>query len=89
MEGGNYKMKVEEYILSELQKKYTFGDDINIENLNYVESGYVDSLGMIQFVVGLEDEFDIEFAEEELTDPSFRIVGELIKLIERKVKDNE
>lgn len=82
-------MKASEYIINVLQKKYSIGEEVNIETLNYVESGYVDSLGMIQFVVELEDEFGIEFSDEELTDPSFKIVGELIKLVERKVMDNE
>lgn len=78
-------MKVSDFVISRLQKKYTIDDSIDMETLNYVESGYVDSLGIIQFMVELEDEFGIEFTDEELADPAFKIVGELIKLVERKV----
>ncbi|MGG1312931.1 MULTISPECIES: acyl carrier protein [Cohnella] len=81
-------MNVSEFILAKLQKKYTIDKSVNIETLNYVESGYVDSLGIIQFVSEIEDEFGITFSDEELASPSFQIVGELIKLIERKRKEN-
>lgn len=82
-------MNIADFIIGKLQKKYSIGKDIDIETLNYVESGYVDSLGIIKFVYEIEDEFGIEFSDTELADPSFRIVGELIKLIERKVMNNE
>lgn len=82
------KMKnILDFILSALQKKYTIDESINIESLNYVESGYVDSLGIIQFVCEIEDEFGITFTDEEISSSSFHIVGELIKLIEKKIEE--
>ena len=53
--------------------------------LNYVESGYVDSMGLIQFIATIEDEFSIEFEDEELENPEIKVVGKLIELIERKM----
>ena len=46
----------------------------------------MDSLGLLQFIVELEAEFDIVFTEEELASPDFRKVGALIRLIEEKMK---
>ncbi|MGE5422985.1 MAG: acyl carrier protein [Ignavibacteriales bacterium] len=77
--------KVDEFILKYLQKKYTFPEDTDTYSLNYIEMGYIDSLGLVKFIVELEDEFDIEFDDEELESPSIKIVGELIKLVERKI----
>jgi acyl carrier protein len=54
--------------------------------LNYVESGYVDSLGFIQFIATIEDEFAIEFTSEEMANPELNVVGTLIELIESKIK---
>ncbi|MBH1942484.1 acyl carrier protein [Mobilitalea sibirica] len=82
-------MNVQDVILKLLQKKYTIDQNIDIESLNYVENGYVDSLGIIQFVVELEEEFGIEFTDKELSDPDFKIVGKLVKLIESKVMNHE
>jgi acyl carrier protein len=71
------------FILNYLQKEYTFPDD-DIDTINYVESGYIDSLAMLKFVVELEDKFGIEFSDGELSLPDFKIVGGLIKLVELK-----
>ncbi|MBE6024103.1 MAG: acyl carrier protein [Cellulosilyticum sp.] len=82
-------MTVREYVLNEIQKKYTIEDMQHIDELNYVESGYIDSLGIIQFIVGIEEEFGIEFSDEEIAKPEFRVVGKLIEIIEGKVRSNE
>ena len=82
-------MTARDFILKELQRKYTLGEEIDIETFNYLESGYIDSIGIIQFLVSLEEEYDIEFTDVEIADPSFKIVGQLIQLVERKVMENE
>jgi len=82
-------MNVAEYIVGALQKKHTIDKSVDLETLNYVEDGYVDSLGIIQFVSEIEAEFGIAFSDEELASPSFQIAGELIKLVERKLREKE
>ena len=82
-------MNVAEYIIGALQKKHTLDKTVDLDTLNYVEEGYVDSLGIIQFVSEIEAEFGITFSDEELASPSFQIAGELIKLVERKLKEKE
>lgn len=79
-------MNVSEFVLRALQKEYTIDKTIDLETFNYVENGYVDSLGIIQFVCEIEDEFGITFSDEELASSSFQIVGKLIRLIEGKIK---
>ncbi|WP_179218788.1 phosphopantetheine-binding protein [Saccharibacillus sp. O23] len=78
-------MKVSDYILKALQKEYSINSSTNLDEFNYVENGYVDSLGMIQFIVELEDEFNISFSDEEISSSEFQIVGSLIKMVERKI----
>ncbi len=77
--------KVREYVLDALQREYSFKEGADIDKINYVEEGYMDSLGLLRFIGELEDEFSIEFTDEELFSSSFRIVGELITMIEDKV----
>ncbi|MCR5514850.1 MAG: hypothetical protein K6F41_00190 [Lachnospira sp.] len=77
--------EVREFILDRLQKEYSFKEGTDIEKINYVEEGYMDSLGLIQFIGELEDEFDIEFSDEEMMEDSFRVVGSLIDLVTKKV----
>ena len=78
----NIKAFVVEYI----QREYTFPEGTDVMALNYVESGYVDSLGLIQFIATLEDEFGIEFTDEDMENPDLRIIGKLIEIIESKMK---
>ncbi len=81
-------MDIKDYVVGLIQKKYNIDESVNIDTLNYVEEGYIDSLGIIQFIAEIEDKFNIEFSDEEIMTNEFRIVGELIRLIERKVKNN-
>lgn len=73
------------FVLNKLQENYPFPKDMDEDSFNYVEEGYVTSLGMIQFVIELEEEFNIHFSEEELASEEFHIVGKLLRLIKQKI----
>lgn len=77
---------VKEYILELLQKNYDIQGDIDIDNLNFVEEGFISSLGIIQFIIDIEEKYNIRFTEEELASEQIRIVGSLVKLIEYKME---
>lgn len=79
-------MTVSDFILGTLQKKYDIDKSVDLDTFNYVESGYVDSIGIIQFVTEIEDHFGVTFSDEELASPSFQVTGQLIKLIESKLQ---
>ncbi len=80
---------VREFVLDYLQKEYSFPEGADADSINYIENGYADSIGLLKFVVELEEEFGIEFTDEELSSPGFKVTGELIKLVEKKAKLNE
>ena len=80
-------MEVEEYILDTLQREYSFKEGVDLDALDYVAEGYMDSLGLVQFIVELESEFNISFSDEELSSSDFKIVGKLIKMVERKMEN--
>ena len=81
--------RVREFILDRLQREYSFKDGTDIDQINFVDEGYMDSLGLLQFIGEMEDEFGIEFTDEELESGSFRIVGELIAMVEKKLEAAE
>lgn len=80
-------MNIKEFILNELQKNYAINDVENLEELNFVEEGYITSLGLIQFVVVIEEKYDIRFTEEEIMSTDFQVIGNLVELIKRKIAD--
>lgn len=53
-------------------------------DVNYVEEGLVDSLGLLQFILEIEDEFQIEFTEEEMLDVTIMNIQQLINTIQIK-----
>lgn len=81
--------RVREFILDRLQREYSFRDGTDVDEINFVDEGYMDSLGLLQFIGETEDEFGIEFTDEELESGSFRIVGELIAMVEKKLEAAE
>lgn len=76
---------VKEFVTEYIQREYTVPEDIDILTLNYIEAGYIDSMGYIQFISTIEDEFDIEFEVEDIENPDMRIVGKLIDFINSKI----
>jgi len=79
--------KVKEYIIDYLQREYTIETD-DIMSLNFVETGYVDSIGMLSFMLSIEDEFGVRFSDEEMGDPNMKVTGKLIELVSKKVDRN-
>ena len=78
--------EIKEFIVDYIQREYTLPADVDVMNLNYVEAGYIDSLGFVQFVALLEDEFGIVFTDEELESPDVKVVGKLAALVAHKQK---
>ena len=81
-------MEARDFILSVLQREYTFKPDADVDNIDFISEGYMNSVGIIQFVSELENEFNIEFSDEELSSSDFRVIGKLITLVERKAVNN-
>ena len=77
--------EIKDFVIDYLQREYTIEVE-DIMGLNFVETGYVDSFGMVTFILALEEEFGIEFSDDELTDPAFKVVGTLIETVEKKIQ---
>ena len=76
---------IKEFVTEYIQREYTVPEDRDIMTLNYIDEGYIDSMGYVQFIATIEDEFDIEFDVEDIENPDTKIVGKLIELIESKL----
>ena len=49
-------------------------------------SGVIDSLGLMQLISFIEEEFDVAIDDAEVTATNFRTVGDIQRLIEQKVQ---
>ena len=51
---------------------------------SFLEKGIIDSTGILEIVSFVEDEFEIEVADEELIPENFDSVDRLVEYVERK-----
>lgn len=74
-------------ILEFVEREYKLPDGIDPDTYDFVENGYVDSMGLVQFVAILEDDFDIEFTKDELLSDEFKTLGGLERIIREKIQN--
>lgn len=55
-------------------------------NVNYFESGWIDSLGVIEFILDIESHFHINFSAEHFQDRRFSIIKGLAEIIYELLK---
>lgn len=80
---------VRKTILKFVEREYRLPENIDYETFDIMENGYVDSMGLVQFVAILEDDFDIEFSADELLSSSFKTIGGLERIIKAKMAKQE
>ncbi len=56
----------------------------NIEN-NYFESGWIDSFEFMNLISDIEDEFEIEFSNDEFQNRDFATINGLIKILKGRM----
>lgn len=78
---------VKDFIVDYIQREYTIPEDTDFLNLNYVEEGYIDSMGLIQFIAVIEDEFNITFTDDDLASEDVKVVGKMVNLVTKKMED--
>lgn len=56
------------------------------KDLNLIDSGFLDSMGIVELLTEIEDRFDIEISLEEFAIEKFDTVNKIEKYIEEKLK---
>jgi acyl carrier protein len=79
---------IREFILNFIEKKAKLPKGVDIDTFNYIDSGYVDSIGIIGFMLEIESEFDIEISAEDMLSLEFRTVGGVVSIISKKLGHN-
>jgi acyl carrier protein len=77
---------VSSFVLKLIEKKAKLPESTDLNNLDYIETGYVDSIGIIKFIIDIEAEYDIEILDSDMESQEFRTVGGIISLIRRKIE---
>ena len=75
--------RIRDFISSELMfedSSANFSDDTPLL------AGVIDSLGLMQLISFIEEEFEVAIDDAEVTATNFRTVGDIQRLIEQKVQ---
>lgn len=70
------------FVLEKIQKKGKIPDTTSCLAFDYRRAGYVDSIGIMKFVLEIEAEFDIEISDADMESPTFSTIGGLVTIIE-------
>jgi len=73
---------IRDFIYSKLAKK-RINENFS-ENLNLIDSGIVDSLGIMQLIYYIENTFSIKIDDNELFPENFESIENISKLVESK-----
>lgn len=76
--------KVKTYIIKEINRKK--GNEDVGNNLNLIESGIIDSLGLIRLIEYLEDTFSVKIPDEEVLAENFESISAIVELITKLKK---
>ncbi len=79
------KENIRAFVLDKVQSKEKLPEMDEIDDLKYIDEGYVDSIGLIKFIVEIETEFDIEIDDDDIASLEFRTIGGLCSLINNKI----
>jgi acyl carrier protein len=79
--------EVRSFVLTYFREKGLEAPSSDDELLAYdfIDEGFLDSLGVVELITALEDKFNIRFSAQEMRSVEFGIVGGLINLVERSL----
>lgn len=81
--------KIRAYIVNELEKKSPLPKDVDINEYDYLSSGHIDSMGIIKFIMNIEEKYDIELTDEDIQSGEFRTIGGIAYLINKKLRSTQ
>ena len=85
--GQGARARIMNWAVRAIEKRTPLPAGIDIDSLNYVDTGYVDSIEMIRFVLEVESEFGIEITAGDMELAGFKTIGGLVSMINAKLED--
>ena len=58
-------------------------------NMDLIDKGYLDSMGIVNLLTELEDEFDLEMSLDEFDKECFKTANKIINYVEQSILKNK
>ena len=78
-------MDVADKITGFIKEEVVLDDDASLNNEAPLLEGILDSMALMQLVAFLEEEFDIEIDDTEVTAENFRTVADIERLVDARL----
>ena len=67
-------------------ENFIYGDDGMLqEETSFLESGTIDSTGILEMIAFLEETYGLTIADEEIVPENFDTLGNVVRFLERKL----
>ena len=78
-------MSVESKIRGYIAENFLFGDttELGVDE-SFLDKGIIDSTGILEIVMYLEEEFGLKVADNEMLPENLDSIGNIVRFIERK-----
>ncbi len=84
--GTDMSEQIVNFIVQELEKSGPLPVE-DVLSFNFIDSGFIDSLSIMKFLVALEAKFTIQFTDDELLSEEFKTIGSLSLIISQKTEE--
>ena len=82
MDIGEIREKIRTYVIDSFIKDEAIGLD---DDLSFIETGIIDSVGVLELVAFIETTFDFRVEDEELIPENLDSVNEIVTYIQSKI----
>ena len=76
-----------EFIVELIEQHGKLPAGVKPEEFNYIDTGYVDSIAIMKFMIELERRFDISLSAEDMVREEFRTVRGLCNIVLEKISE--
>lgn len=78
----SYQETIRKYVI----ENFLFGDDSQLEeDTSFLESGIIDSTGILELIEFIEETYDIRIEDEELIPENLDSIQSVVQFLERKI----
>jgi acyl carrier protein len=79
---------VREYVIEYISRKRKLPDDPDVDSIDFLQTGLLDSMDVYKFFIILEQEFNIEISDEEIASYKYTTIGSITSLIRSKLRES-
>lgn len=79
------EMHVDSFVMHLLERKGRLPVDFDDQS-DFIAAGIIDSIGIIKFVLEIEQKFDVEISDQDIASEHFRTIRGVSNLVQRKLQ---